>query len=141
MSFIELIKTGVELKAIVKVDGKGRITIPLFIREAVGLEPNSYVEIEFDEVSKELKVRPVSKAGELLVDVLVELTAVNGIHTLIDSIVKEGADIKLLRCKSIEEGKYACALTVGVLDYELFRTLKESLKSMSLKVREVAIRR
>jgi len=130
------------LKAIVKVDSKGRVTIPLYIREALGLEPDSYVELELNESSKEIKLRPISRSNELLADLTVELNSVNDIHSLIDRIVREGTDIKLLRCRSVEgSNEYLCTVTIGIIDYSLLEVIKEALSTINLRIKEIGIKK
>ncbi len=127
------------MKAIVKVDGKGRITIPLYIRESVGLEPDSYVEIEVVEGGKELRLRPIARSDEVLADLTIELHSINDLHKLIDEVVKEGADIKLLRCRSLGEERYSCTITIGVIDIELVEILRSTLSKAKLPINSINV--
>jgi len=127
------------LKAIVKVDGKGRITIPLYIRESIGLEPDSYVEIEVIESGKELRLRPIAKSDEVLADLTVELHSINDLHKLIEEVVREGADIKLLKCRSLNEERYSCTITIGVIDVEMVEILRSTLSKARLPISSINI--
>ena len=127
------------MKAIVKVDGKGRITIPLYIRESIGLEPDSYVEVEVIEGGKELRLRPIAKSDEVLADLTVELHSINDLHKLIDEVVREGADIKLLKCRSLNEERYSCTITIGVIDVELVEILRSTLSKARLPISSINI--
>ncbi|NPA97318.1 MAG: AbrB/MazE/SpoVT family DNA-binding domain-containing protein [Crenarchaeota archaeon] len=49
---------------VLKVDGKGRITIPSYMRIALGIEPNSKVILALDEDRKVIEVR-VCEPGAL----------------------------------------------------------------------------
>ena len=127
------------MKAIVKVDGKGRITIPLYIRESIGLEPDSYVEIEVIESGKELRLRPIAKSDEVLADLTVELHNINDLHKLIEEVVREGADIKLLKCRSLNEERYSCTITIGVIDVEMVEILRSTLSKARLPISSINI--
>ena len=127
------------MKAIVKVDGKGRITIPLYIRESIGLEPDSYVEIEVIESGKELRLRPIAKSDEVLADLTVELHSINDLHKLIEEVVREGADIKLLKCRSLNEERYSCTITIGVIDVEMVEILRSTLSKARLPISSINI--
>jgi len=125
------------LKAIVKVDGKGRVTIPLYIREAIGLEPGSYVEVEVID-NKEVRIKPLSLSNEVLAEVHVRLKNTEEMHKLIDVIVSEGADIRLLRCKSQNTEGYSCILTIGVIDAELVDVIRDSLVKSRIIVNSIS---
>ena len=127
------------MKAIVKVDGKGRITIPLYIRESIGLEPDSYVEIEVIESGKELRLRPIAKSDEVLADLTVQLHSINDLHKLIEEVVREGADIKLLKCRSLNEERYSCTITIGVIDVEMVEILRSTLSKARLPISSINI--
>ncbi len=119
------------MKTVVKVDSKGRITLPLFIREKVNIEPDSYVEIELPEGGKELILKPFVKSGQL-VDLEVRLKSIEELQTLLDIIQAEGAELKILKCRASPEG-VTCETSVVVLDYVMARKLRERLEGEGLK--------
>ena len=126
------------MRIIAKVDGKGRVTIPLFIREILGIEPDSYVEIVVDERSKELKIKPIARSGEVLVDVSLELIDVNDIHKALNKIIEEGAEIKMLKC-GLSKDRYVCTVTIGLISSDLVDALKKALISEGIKIISTSI--
>lgn len=122
------------MRAIVKVDPKGRITIPLYIRETVGLEPFSYAEVEVSEDGKSIIIKPVSKSGEVLVDIKVTLNNINDFMQVLKTILAEGVEVRLLKCRSMDNKEYSCIFTLTLLDRILAEHIGRKLKDSGIKV-------
>ncbi len=121
------------MKAIVRVDSKGRITIPLYIREEVGIEPESYVEIVTAKDRKEIIIKPVTKSGELIVSMKIVLREPADIVNIVDKLAREGTEVIEFRCRK-EEGEYVCTITIGVIDYAMAIHIKNIVNKEGLTV-------
>jgi len=122
------------LRALVKVDSKGRVTIPLYLREAIGIEPESYVELEVNRDEGVIILRPASTPGELAVDFEVILNRAEDVQQLTAAIVESGGEVRLLRCYREEGDRYRCQVTTLVLDLKAAELLKNKVSERGLKV-------
>ena len=125
------------MRAISKVDSKGRITIPMFIREELNIEPDSYVEMEYSREDRALVIRPLTRAGELLVDIHVELSDVDQLQRALSTIINEGSEIRMLRCV-LANDRYGCVITAVVIDFTIANTIRESLVGSGVNVTRLA---
>ncbi len=121
------------MKALVKVDSKGRVTIPLYIREALSIEPESYVELEVSREEGVIVIRPASTPGETAVDFDIMLDRVEDVQLLTSAILESGSEMRMMRCCK-EDSKYRCQVTVLLLDMKAAEKLKERMVSKGLKV-------
>lgn len=125
------------MRAISKVDSKGRITIPMFIREELNIEPDSYVEMEYSREDRALVIRPLTRAGELLVDIHVELSDVDQLQRALSTIINEGSEIRMLRCL-LANDRYCCVITAVVIDFTIANAIRESLVGSGVNVTRLA---
>ena len=125
------------MRAISKVDSKGRITIPMFIREELNIEPDSYVEMEYSREDRALVIRPLTRAGELLVDIHVELSDVDQLQRALSTIINEGSEIRMLRCV-LANDRYGCVITAVVIDFTIANAIRESLVGSGVNVTRLA---
>lgn len=101
---------------VVKVDSKGRITIPQAVREALGVEPGMLMALIADFDKREIIVSPIATKPEAvyeldlnLVDKPGSLAAVTGV------LAKHKADIIASKCASIARGEEAsCTIIVDM---------------------------
>ncbi|MCD6085060.1 MAG: hypothetical protein J7J20_05925 [Desulfurococcales archaeon] len=121
------------MRAIVKIDPKGRITIPLYIRESVGLEPFSYAEVEVGSDGKSIVIKPISRSGEVLIDFKVSLSNINDFMKVLKTLLAEGVEVRLLKCRSSADNEYDCVLTLTLLDRSLAEHLENKLKCEGIK--------
>jgi len=104
------------LSDVVKVDSKGRITIPQAVREALGVEPGMLMALIADFDKREIIVSPIVTKPEAvyefdlnLVDKPGSLAAVTGV------LAKHKADIITSKCTSIARGEEAsCTIIVDM---------------------------
>ena len=91
---------------ILKVDGKGRITIPSYMRIALGIEPNSRVILALDEERKVIEVR-ICEPGTLFTCIGEGI----GMEDL-ETVIKEYRDkIVAISCAKVSD-KATCKLLV-----------------------------
>lgn len=115
------------IKAIVKIDSKGRVTIPQHIREPLGIGLGTYFEVVADLEKKQLVMKPLFKgrAEGLIVEVKVRLEELKDLEAVINSCVGSGYDIISLNC--LHGGTYECVLNVYAIDYVQVNKLRELL--------------
>jgi AbrB family looped-hinge helix DNA binding protein len=96
------------MTSLVKVDSKGRITIPQPIREALGIQPGMLVVLIADIERGELVVSPVASSGDQLYTFEIEFRDVAGsLAKLLAVFAGAKADILASRCASIIRGETA----------------------------------
>lgn len=102
------------ITALVKVDSKGRVTIPQPIREALGIESGMLIALIADVDKGEILLSPVlSKAGRLY-EFEIEFRDVAGsLAKIISAFAEAKADILASKCASIIRGSTAgCTIIV-----------------------------
>ncbi len=104
------------ITSLVKVDSKGRITIPQPIREALGIEPGMLVVLIADIGRGEILVSPVATRGDKLYTFEIEFRDVAGsLAKLLSVFANAKADILASKCASIIRGETAgCTLVVDL---------------------------
>ena len=122
------------MKALVRIDSKGRVTIPLYMREAVGIRPDTYVSLEVDESTGVIMLKPSGSSDEFLADFEVTMNSPKDIEGLIKAIIDGGGEVRFLRCFKDVESLSRCEVTVSVLDMKSIHYLKEGLKALGFKV-------
>jgi len=109
----------------------------MFIREELNIEPDSYVEMEYSREDRALVIRPLTRAGELLVDIHVELSDVDQLQRALSTIINEGSEIRMLRCV-LANDRYGCVITAVVIDFTIANTIRESLVGSGVNVTRLA---
>ena len=122
------------MKALVRVDSKGRVTIPLYMREAVGIRPDTYVSLEVDDSSGVIIIKPSGIGNEFLADFEVVMRSHKDIEGLIRVVVDEGGEVRFLKCFKDSESLSRCEITISVMDAKATHYLKERLKSLGFEV-------
>jgi AbrB family looped-hinge helix DNA binding protein len=121
------------LSEIVKVDSKGRITIPQAVREALGVEPGMLMALIADFDKREIIVSPIAAKPEVVYEFDLNLVDKPGsLATVTNVLAKHKADIIASRCASIARGEEAsCTLIVDMsmsdVDAETIRKELEGL--------------
>lgn len=119
-------------RLIVRVDGKGRITLPLYIRRELGIEEYSSVELVVDQTRRELIIRPVTPSGEYLMNLEVELENPDKVSELVNLIIEGGGELKIIKCVP---NPSKCLVSVSVIDLKAGENLVEALSSRGFSVR------
>ncbi len=103
------------LVSMVKVDSKGRITIPQPVREALDIDVGMLLVLIADLEKREIVVTPISRA-ENVYQIDVELLDKPGaLAKLTNKLAELGADIVASRCASIARGETGeCTLIVDL---------------------------
>lgn len=122
------------MKMTVRIDSKGRVTIPSVIRDELGLGPNSIVEVESDPVKGIILIRPVSSEG-VIVDLVVEAPNTNGVSRMIAAAAETGSELRYLKCSAGDNG-VRCELIITLLDYSMVKELVDKLSEGGIKVIE-----
>ncbi len=121
-----------ELRFIVKMDGKGRVTIPQVIREHLGIYPGAYFELVVNGGTRNIVLKPMIKnlIEGLLVEVVVRVKEVNDLTTLIIRCLNEGYEVIRLNC--IHDEAYECTLNLHTVDEEGLNKLRHLLAGCEL---------
>ena len=94
-----------KIKEIVKVDSKGRITIPLTIREALDIHEGMTVLLIADREKKEIIVSPIPERAKL-VELNLRVEDRPGVLAEITRVLADkGVDIIATRCIVIRRGE------------------------------------
>ncbi|MFN4046030.1 MAG: AbrB/MazE/SpoVT family DNA-binding domain-containing protein [Acidilobaceae archaeon] len=126
----------VRVSEIVKVDSKGRITIPQTMREALGIEPGMVMAIIADFDKREIIVSPITGKGEMIYELDLYLVDRPGsLASVTDVLAKHKADIVASKCASIARGEEAgCTIIVDMsmadTDVETIRRELEDLDAV-----------
>jgi len=101
---------------IVKVDSKGRVTIPLVVREALNIVEGMNLILIADTDRREIILTPLPSIEAKLYELRIEVKDVPGALAKVASRLAElGADIVISQCTSIKRGEFAeCVIVVDV---------------------------
>ncbi|ABN70058.1 transcriptional regulator, AbrB family [Staphylothermus marinus F1] len=128
-----------KIREIVKVDSKGRITIPLTIREALDIREGMTVLLIADKEKKEIIVSPIPERAKL-VELSIRVEDRPGVLAeLTRELADRGIDIIATKCIVLKRGEIGECYMVVDLSRSLITNLKEledSLKKLE-PVREV----
>ncbi len=101
-----------KIKEIVRVDSKGRITIPLVIREALDIREGMNVLLIADTSRKEVIVSPISDEARLL-EIEFEMEDRPGaLAEIVSELARQGVDMVITRCTALKRGETAECLVV-----------------------------
>ena len=121
------------LTGLVKVDSKGRITIPQTIRESLGIEAGMLVAMLADTEKKEIIVSPIMAENAKVIQIEVTMQDRPGALAKVSSKLSElKVDIIANRCTSItrrEEGEctFIVDISQSTTDVEGIRKALEGL--------------
>lgn len=124
---------GVSSRYVLKVDEKGRITIPQSVREILGIEPGMFVELVVDTSAKVVVLRPT--ATGVLASYRIRLRERKDVVNAISAVLEEGSDLKY-----VELGESECVLVVFVIDNVMVEKLAEKLQRKGVDVVEYVTR-
>jgi AbrB family looped-hinge helix DNA binding protein len=118
----------VKLSAIVKVDSKGRITIPQAIRSALGIERGMIMVIIGDVEKREIYLTPLTKTeGEHIYYMELLLKDQPGALAKVTNLLAErGVDIVANRCTAVVRGQEGICIIVA--DFSKAREDPERLR-------------
>jgi AbrB family looped-hinge helix DNA binding protein len=124
-----------KLTSVVKIDPKGRVTIPLYMREALDVHEGKYLVIIADIDKKEIVLTPISGEAENLYEIRVELQDRPGALAEFSRILGEmKLDVLISRCSTVKRGEIGeCSAVVEPLDKNVdMKTIEEKIKSLSV---------
>ncbi len=127
---------------IVRMDAKGRITVPALIRETLGINEGAYLVIIGDSDNKEIILTPIMSSGQNVYEIAVEFQDVPGAFAAIsEELAKHNADQVTTRCSTIRRGDIAeCTMVVDMSNAKIsIEELKEILNGLP-EVRMVTVK-
>ncbi|HEW63556.1 MAG: AbrB family DNA-binding protein [Fervidicoccus fontis] len=103
-----------KLSSVVKIDPKGRVTIPLFIRESMDISEGRYMVLIADVDKKEMILTPITTKNEELYEIRVELQDKPGaLADLTKAFLDMKLDILISKCSTIKRGEIGeCTMIV-----------------------------
>ncbi|WP_440060142.1 AbrB/MazE/SpoVT family DNA-binding domain-containing protein [Thermogladius sp. 4427co] len=123
----------VRMEELVRVDSKGRITIPLTIREALDIREGMYVIVVGDKEKKEIVITPLP-ASARLIKLIMKIEDRPGVLAEITKYLADyGLDIVMTKCIVIKRGELAeCEIVADVSRTDLRQPniLVEKLKML-----------
>lgn len=120
---------------LVKVDSKGRITIPQTMRENLGIEPGMLVALLADSDKKEIVISPILSENAKVLELSIDMVDKPGsLAKVIDKIAEYKIDIIANRCTSItrrEEGECTFIIDISQSSIDADK-LKSALESIDV---------
>ena len=105
-----------KLAEIVRVDSKGRITIPMVVREALGIVEGMNLVLIADIDKKEIVVSPLPTRALSLYEFYIEIKDIPGALARVSNKLAElGVDQLTTQCTIVKRGELAeCILIVDI---------------------------
>lgn len=116
------------MREIVSIDLKGRVTIPKYIREEVGIREGDRVVVEIGRDGRSIVIRPLTEEGAVVRIYIEGRERVVGVVEEIERSLP-GAEIIDLRCTRGSENRYDCRVTVVVDTRD--RSVEKALEELS----------
>lgn len=124
-----------KVTGLVKVDSKGRITIPQTMRENLGIEPGMLVALLADSDKKEIVISPILSENAKVLELSIDMVDKPGsLAKVIDKIAEYKIDIIANRCTSItrrEEGECTFIIDISQSSIDADK-LKSALESIDV---------
>lgn len=123
------------MRSVVKIDSKGRITIPQHIREPLGVGLGTYFEVIADPERKQIVLKPLFKGRDegVAVEASIKLKEIKDLQEVITICSEGGYEIISLSCLYGEV--YECALTIYAIDDVQVGRLKELLSKYEITMK------
>jgi len=124
----------VKVSTLVKVDSKGRVTIPQSIRDLMGIKPGMLVSVVADVHKKEIIMSPIYSSLDKIYEINVDLKDRPGALATVTSLLAEhNINIIATRCTTIMSGEEGnCVIVADLskseLDAESIRRRLEELE-------------
>ncbi len=105
-----------KLTEIVRVDNKGRITIPMVVREALGIVEGMHIILIADSEKREILLSPLLPPKAALVEISLKLHDIPGaLATVTGELAELNVDLIASHCTTIKRGELAeCTLVADI---------------------------
>ena len=124
------------LTEIVRVDSKGRITIPMVIREALNIVEGMHLVLIADTDKREILVSPVVSPGALVYEMHIEIQDVPGaLAQVTETLARYGVDQISTHCTSVKRGEIAECMIIA--DFSKANISAEELKEKLIELERV----
>ncbi len=130
------------LTEVVRVDSKGRITIPMIMREALNIVEGMHVVLIADPDKREILISPILEPEARLFELRVEIKDVPGaLARVSEKLAEMGLDQITTHCATIKRGETAeCIIIIDAAKTSLdANTIREELLKIP-DVRMAAVR-
>ena len=124
------------LSEIVKVDSKGRVTIPLVVREALGIVEGMNIILIADPDKREIVLTPLPSTESKLYELRIEFKDVPGaLAKTSEKLAELGVDQVTTQCTTVKRGEYAECIII--VDLARSKTDIDELKNILSSLPEV----
>ncbi len=118
---------------LVKIDNKGRITIPIVVRELLGLREGSYLVLVMDPSTKQIVLVPANVQGENLYEIEILFKDVTGaLAKVSEALAEHGVNQIMTNCKTIRKGVNAECHIIAEISSE--EELRKSLQDLDVVI-------
>ncbi|KSW12343.1 AbrB family transcriptional regulator [Pyrodictium occultum] len=121
------------LAEIVKVDSKGRVTIPLVVRVALNIVEGMNLILIADPDKREIVLTPLPSAESRLYELRIEFKDVPGaLARASEKLAELGVDQVTTQCTTVKRGEYAECIIIIDLSHsdKNIETVKKELSSL-----------
>ncbi len=121
------------LSEIVKVDSKGRVTIPLVVREALNIVEGMNLILIADPERREIVLTPLPSSEGRLYELRIEFKDIPGaLAKTSEKLAELGVDQITTQCTTVKRGEYAeCIIIVDLSNSKVdINELKNILSSL-----------
>jgi len=118
---------------LLKVDAKGRITIPRTVREALNVEGGSYVVMIADLDKGEITLLPSVGEGKVVMEILISFKDEKGkLAEIAEKLAELGVNQLATSCKAVRRGEEAeCQIIAEVPEDLTKERLEEEISKVS----------
>ncbi|AEM39590.1 transcriptional regulator, AbrB family [Pyrolobus fumarii 1A] len=127
-----------KITEIVRVDSKGRITIPMVVRDALNIVEGMHLILVADPDKREIVLSPIFAPVAHVYEIYLELRDTPGaLAKVSEELAKMGVDQLTTQCAAVKRGEYAECVIVA--DFSKVRMSPEEVKQRLIELDEVRL--
>ncbi len=127
-----------KITEIVRVDSKGRITIPMVVRDALNIVEGMHLILVADPDKREIILSPLVAQVSNVYEIYLELKDTPGaLARVAEELAKMGVDQLTTQCAAVKRGEYAECVIVA--DFTHAKLTPEELKQRLIELDEVRV--
>jgi len=127
-----------KITEIVRVDSKGRITIPMVVRDALNIVEGMHLILVADPDKREIVLSPVLAPVAHVYEIYLELKDEPGALAKVSAeLAKMGVDQLTTQCAAVKRGEYAECVIVA--DFSKANASPEEVKQRLIDLDEVRL--
>ena len=127
-----------KITEIVRVDSKGRITIPMVVRDALNIVEGMHLILVADPDKREIILSPILAPVAQVYEIYIELKDVPGaLARVSEELANLGIDQLTTQCAAVKRGEYAECVIVA--DFSKAKASPEEVKQRLINLEEVRL--